>query len=203
MTEKFIVNNILEQLEDFADIDISIYWNAARGYLPKKIKCLIIAESPPAFIGDKPTAYFYFSDCPKADSLFYTIIKALFDIDYQKNIKSRISLLKRFRNEGYFLTDSVDYPINKYRNGDKIPNQIRENIINQHLNLFLQKIKCFERFGYINKETKVILIKKTVFNQLKNCYNNVLNESPIQFPTYVKDKLVIQEIRELLGINFD
>ena len=196
------MNENIELVKDFSDFDTSIYWNAAKKFLPEKIKILIVAESPPAFNNDYPTSYFYFSECPKADLLFYTIIKAIYNIDFQKGIDDRIKVLEQFKNDGYFLIDSVDYPINKDRNGNKISNKLREKIINNNKREFLNRIKYFQDCGIINKQTKIMLIKATVFHQLKDSFNNIMNKTPIRFPNYVKDRVVIQDIRELLNIYF-
>ncbi|GAH43980.1 unnamed protein product [marine sediment metagenome] len=97
----------------FENMDTSIYWNAAKKYLPTCIKYLFIAESPPAFMGDKPDRYFYFQEIPGADSLFYTIVKAIYNKDFVKNVHLRTDFLKCLKKDGFFLLDAVEYPINK------------------------------------------------------------------------------------------
>ncbi len=65
-------------MDGFENIDTNIYKVYQKKYLPAKIKYLFVAESPPAFKGHTPTAYFYFDNIPKADLLFYTLMKALY-----------------------------------------------------------------------------------------------------------------------------
>ena len=60
------------------------YQVASLKYLPKIIKILFIAESPPAFRNEKGPSYFYFEYNPGGDVLFATIVKALFNIEYKK-----------------------------------------------------------------------------------------------------------------------
>jgi hypothetical protein len=183
----------------FQNMDTSVYKTHREKYLPKKIKCLFIAESPPAFKGDTPVAYFYFSDIPKADSLFYTIIKAIYDIDFDKHVHSRIEVLTQFCKDGYYLIDSVDYPINKDKQFIDIDNDLRELIIRRNKQVFDNHINRLINLGYIVNTTKSILIKGTVYNQhFNNSLLRVANPNFIGFPRYIKDRETIEAIRKII-----
>ena len=183
----------------FQTIDTNIYSKHRENYLPTKIKYKFVAESPPAFKGQEPVAYFYFNDVPKADSLFYTIIKAIYDLDFCKYFHNRIDLLKQFQNDGYYLIDAVEYPINKSKDGTTIPNNERQKIIAQNKNVFERHIKILIDTGKINNLTKTVLIKETVYHEYRD-HNmlKVINKNSIGFPRYIKDRQTIKRIRNLI-----
>lgn len=188
----------------FQNMDTSVYKAHREKYLPKKIKFLFVAESPPAFKGDSPQAYFYFPEIPKADSLFYTIIKAIYDLDFDKHVHSRTDKLTQFCLDGFYLIDSVDYPINKDRQFNDIDNKLRELIIENNKEEFENHIARLIQFGHINDMTKTILIKETVYNQLfDNPMLKIVNVTIIGFPQYIKDRNTIEAIREIIRVPLE
>jgi len=182
-------------------MDTSVYKTHRERYLPDKIRHLFIAESPPAFKGDNPTAYFYFPVVPKADSLFYTIIKAIYNIDFVKHKDDRVKILTQFCKDGYYLIDSVEYPINKNTLFVDIDNDVREEIIRKNEVEFNSHIGRLKEMGHIDKATETILIKETVYNQYYQTPNlNIANKGYIGFPRYVKDRTMIEIIRKTMRI---
>ena len=187
----------------FQNMDTTVYKTHREKYLPERIRYLFIAESPPAFKGHKPTAYFYFPSVPKADSLFYTIVKAIYNIDFEKHKDDRTKLLTQFCKDGYYLIDSVEYPINKNTKFVDIDNSVREIIIRNNSVRFNSHIRGLIQKGHIDKTTKTILIKETVYNQYSQTANlSIVNKGYIGFPQYVKDRNTIELIREILKINY-
>ena len=176
-------------------LDLSIYKEAAEKFLPEKIKVLFIAESPPA-----NGSFFYFK-FSKKEILLSTITTALLGDGkgYTKN-DSKIEFLKILKDKGYFLIDAVDYPINT--TGDRS----RELIIQKEIESLTDKLKELESRNKIDNHTKIILIKKSVFNVLNNTLKqkgyNVLNNAKVDFPKYYNDRDTIREIRNLLEINY-
>lgn len=69
---------------------------AARPYQPKRIRLLLVAESPPA-----DGSYFYFDD-GKLDALFEEVCTVLFE---EKPAGDRIRSLKELRRRGVFVTE--------------------------------------------------------------------------------------------------
>mgnify|MGYP000997141423 CR=1 FL=1 len=186
----------------FQEIDTAIYKTARERYLPQKIKYLIVAESPPAFKGDKPTAYFYFSDVPKADSLFYSMVYALFDFEFSKSIYDREKVLTLFKDNGFYLIDAVDYPINKDKEFNHIDDSMRKMIIKENKARFESHLESLISRGNLDKSTKTILIKETVYSQYSNHpLLNVLNTKYIGFPTCSIDRKFAKIVRELVFNN--
>ena len=96
-------------------------------YKPREIKCLLIAESPPR---SEDKRFFYNPDQEKYDFLFKSVMEAIFP-DFKKNRKGqKHRYLQRFKEQGFYLIDAVDTPINdrKRRERNKI---IRENLKNK------------------------------------------------------------------------
>jgi len=77
-------------------------WNrrkaAARKYQPKRIRLLLVAESPPA----DESRYFYFEDAESAEPLFEEVCGVLFE-DTPRPDKG--ASLKELRRRGVFLVD--------------------------------------------------------------------------------------------------
>ena len=180
------------------NIDLDIYKSSAEKYIPGKIKVLFIAESPPAPDKNGRKSYIYF-DTAKQEILLTTLTTAIFgngNCFTKDDIKSEF--LNRLKDEGYFLIDAVEYPINMMKNG----NSNKEAIIKDEFNNLLERINKLEKRNKIDSETRIILIKVSVYNALsellkENGYN-VLNEDKIDFPKYYNDRDVIKEIRRLI-----
>lgn len=67
-----------------------------------------------------------------------------------------------------------------------------------NLKLFIKHLKFLKDRGHITPNTKTILIKKTVYNTLRDIsILNVINNNYIMFPRCIKDKKVISSIRKL------
>lgn len=183
-----------------SNINISIYKSQAEKYLPEKIKVLFIAESPPAPDKNGKRSYIYF-DTAKQEILLTTLTTAVFGDGncFTKNdVKS--SFLNRLKYKGYFLMDAVEYPINMVRNRND-----EETIIIEESGNLLNRLNELERRNKIDTETKIILIKVSVYNALSSLLKehgyNVLNKSKINFPKYYNDRDVIKTVRDLLEIK--
>jgi len=180
------------------------YLQASNNYRPEKIKVLFIAESPPAYKDKSEMSYFYFEDNPGKDILFATLIKALYNKNYRKNKDIKRELLNKLKGDGYFLKDTVRRPINKDKKGNKTKDREREKIIEYQRHNLLKELNIMLNGGFITSDTKLILIKETVYNKLKKFLVsngfNVINRQYIGFPRYYRDRDVVKEIKYLLNI---
>lgn len=190
-----------EKIEGLVNEDI--YSKAALKYKPEAISVLFIAESPPAFKSQEKMSYFYFEENPGADILFATLIKAIYSEDYRKSPVVKRDFLKRLKVDGYFLIDAVPNPINKDRNGNRVPDKTRKNEIIHQSQTLLCKLKHMWENGIITPDTKVILIKATVHDALAGLLRqnrfNIMNQQSIGFPRYYRDKDVVSQIETMLG----
>ena len=174
--------------------NINKYKEAAEKFLPEKIKVLFIAESPPA------NGAFFFFKFSKQEILLTTITTAILgDGKGYSRDDPKIEFLNILQERGYFLIDAVEYPINTTRDRN------RELIIKQETDNLIDRLKDLERQNKIDGNTKIILIKKSVFNVLNNSLKqigyNILNKVKIDFPKYYNDRDTIREVRNLLEIN--
>lgn len=171
---------------------IDIYTQYYKPYIPEEIKTLFLAESPPAFEGDKPKKYFYMKDAAGAEPLFSTIMLAVYDVKYRRNPEYKLELLKWFCNDGFFLMDAVEYPINT-------PDFDAEKEIEKNKKRFIERIDKLKAEGKYTDNTKTILIKQSVYNVYKNCEDlKILNEDFIAFPYWCNNENIAKKIRDLI-----
>src|SRR5437868_6296633 len=81
---------------------------AAARYKPKKIRLLIVAESPPKPKPPEPARYVYFEDVRQQDSLFRCVARGLLGQEPTRDNKAE--LLAKLRDEGVFLVDLMPDP---------------------------------------------------------------------------------------------
>src|SRR5438128_12552171 len=97
---------------------------ARRKYRPRKVLCLLIAESPPSSGG-----FFYFPMTIGKDHLFRETMKALKfwpeDEPMRRGVDKR-SMLRRFQSMGLYLLDTCVFPVDKLR-----PSERRKAVISQ------------------------------------------------------------------------
>jgi hypothetical protein len=79
-------------------------------YRPERLRVLLIGESPPD-PGERDRRFFYAPALAKEDNLYRGVVKALYE-DEGVDIRDKPAVLARLRNEGYWLIDAVDEPIN-------------------------------------------------------------------------------------------
>lgn len=147
-------------------------------YKPKKIKYLLIAETPPKSNSNR---FFYFENVKEQDSLFLETMKILYPETVSgltiKEIRSiKKKFLERFKNDGFYLIDSLNQPFEEKYSSTKKIKLIKEG--QENLLIKLKKL--------ITPETNVILISATVFKAnyefLKNNISNISNTELIDFP---------------------
>ena len=166
--------------------------SARQKYRPETIKFLLIAEAPPKA---ESRRFFYFEKVSKGDSLFLETIKVLYPFyDYSdiKSIRSRKrEFLERFKNDGFYLIDASDKPMEDTRPARK------KKQLKRSLPSLIQKIESL-----VSENTKIVLISLTVY---KVCYDilkskgfNVINESSIPFPSSAWQREFREKLSDLL-----
>jgi hypothetical protein len=145
-------------------------------YKPERIRHLFIAEAPPEMDSKR---FFYCEQVQKADNLFLETMRVLYSNDFSdiKNLRQRKGeFLSKFQEEGFYLIDASDEPMKDKRRSKK------KKQIEDSLQTLIKKVR-----NLVDKETKIILICKTVYevchDELKSEGFNILNETPIPFPS--------------------
>jgi hypothetical protein len=165
--------------------------SARQKYKPEVIKFLLIAEAPPRVEAKR---FFYFEDVQKHDSLFWETMKVLYlgDCSVTKSLRRRKrEFLEKFRNDGFYLLDATDTPME-----DRRPAKKRERI-EESLPSLIEKVR-----NVGSEDTKIILISSAVYNVCYSCLKsegfNVINESMIDFPGPGRQKEFRKKLSALL-----
>ncbi len=165
-------------------------------YKPDKIDYLLVAETPPKKDSNR---FFYFENVFEQDSLFIETMKVLYpkvtsQIETKVIRNNKEKFLKKFRDNGFYLIDSLDKPFEKrYSSSQKV------KLIKEGQNNLLSKIK-----ELCSKTTKVILIAAPVYRAnyefLKTNGVNIVNTELIDFPGSGGQKKFRTKIKKLLDI---
>jgi hypothetical protein len=212
--------------EIFGNIDTEYYRKAAERFLPEKIRVLFIFESPPfpppvhpkRKIDNPNWSYFYRFETKGSNNLRREVCRAVFN----KKIIDHKNFLNEFCEQGYFLIDAVNYPINRIIEENKnmvkinskgdMDNKEREEIIVSEANNLIKTIEYWADGSKTKiSEISMLLVKVSVFNGLigsdnsfrQKCQNNeynVLNDHQIPFPMVPHNKKFIADVRELLNL---
>lgn len=152
-----------------------VYERARNRYLPKAIRLLMVAESPPSSGG-----FFYFTRTIGKDHLFRETMKALelwpLTRPMVKGLDKR-SLLEEFQSQGFFLVDTSPLPV------DKLPPLERRRTILREASKLSTRVKDLE-------PQAVAIVKKTVYAPVRDALEKnglgrkILNTGPIPFPSH-------------------
>lgn len=147
-------------------------------YKPEKINYLLIAETPPKSDSER---FFYFENVYKQDSLFLETMKLIYPeitkhLDIKDIRKSKKKFLEKFKDDGYFLIDSLKDPFDS-----KLSSRQKIKLLKNGQQELLAEIKSLQKESF-----KVILISATVFKAnyefLKLNNVSVVNNEYIDFP---------------------
>jgi len=168
-----------------------IYEAAAEKYKPTyKIKYLFIAEAPPEKKEGEELRYFYSEKVEKHDHLFKNIVEILFSMKYERSDKKQ--WLIELQSIGFFLIDAIHTPI-----PSGLSDKVIAGLINDDFAYFLEKLKKLT-----DKDTKIILIKKVVFNSLNGRLRklgfNVINTEMLNFPSRGNQTQFREKFKELI-----
>ena len=159
---------------------------ARRKYRPRKIRLLLIAESPPSSGG-----FFYFPTTIGKDHLFRETMKAL-DL-WPKNQPMRRgvdkrSMLLRFQSMGLYLLDTCDFPVDKMR-----PMKRREAVRQQIPRLVNDVIEA--------DPFHILVVKSSIFNPViialreSGFQSQILNTGPVPFPSHGNQRIYRSKLR--------
>lgn len=173
---------------------MSRFEQARLKYKPDRIKYLLIAETPPKSDSNR---FFYFENVRDQDSLFLETMKVLYpeetrSVDTKVIRSKKKEFLERFKEDGFYLIDSLDTPFEeKLRPSQKV------KLIKAGQENLLKKIQ-----GLVEEETKVILIAAPVYKAnneylIKNGVN-VINREMIDFPGSGGQRKFSEKIKRIL-----
>jgi hypothetical protein len=81
------------------------------------LRYLLVAESPPD-PGEGERRFFY-SPALTADNLYRSVAEAVYGEDRNVDLRNKPAVLDRLRQDGFWLIDAVETPVNKLRSSDR------------------------------------------------------------------------------------
>jgi Putative endonuclease, protein of unknown function (DUF1780) len=151
---------------------------ARRSYLPSGgVEVLFIAEAPPA----DPRRFFYFERVLAHDSLYLSLMRALFeeaiDLDAVELRHRKPEFLERFKASRYYLLDASDAPMPAKASPSK-----KRRVLTAALPRLIEKVR-----EVAADDTRIVLISSTVHSaccaSLTAAGFNVVNMEAIDFPS--------------------
>ena len=160
-----------------------------RKYRPRRVRFLLIAESPPSSGG-----FFYFGTTIGKDHLFRETMKALElwprNEPMRKGVDKR-TMLRHFQSMGFYLLDASVFPVDKLR-----PIERRKTVLNQTGRLVRDVIEA--------NPVHILIVKSSIFNPVRNALresglsNRVLNTRPVSFPSHGNQRTYRSVLRRAL-----
>src|SRR5216683_2208815 len=146
-----------------------------RKYRPRKVRFLLIAESPPSSGG-----FFYFPMTIGKDHLFRETMKALELWPRNEPMRKGVdksTMLRRFQSMGFYLLDTCVFPVDKLR-----PIERRKAVLSQTHRLVNDVIEA--------NPVYILIVKSSIFNPVRNALresglsNRMLKTGPVPFPSH-------------------
>src|SRR3989441_6618447 len=163
---------------------------ARRKYRPRKVRLLLIAESPPSSGG-----FFYFPMTIGKDHLFRETMKALKfwpeDEPMRRGVDKR-SMLRRFQSMGLYLLDTCVFPVDKLR-----PSERGKAVLGQTPRLINDVIKA--------NPLNIFIVKSSIFNPVSialreaSLMTRVLNTKPVPFPSHGNQRIYRSMLRRAIS----
>ena len=173
------------------------YDEIRKTHLPKRIKLLFIAESPPPPADVQSSRQFYYSDrIRRDDRLFTNTVRALYseavDTPEKELEENKTQWLKRLQADGFYmieaLEDSQEHEVTK---------KDRQAKIQAALPRLLERVKEIVEPG-----TPIVLIKSNVFDvaaqPLRDAGYNVLNTELVDYPGRFNQKAYRAKLADLM-----
>ena len=148
---------------------------ARRKYRPRKVRFLLIAESPPSSGG-----FFYFDTTIGKDHLFRETMKALKFWPINKPMRSGVDkrpMLRRFQSMGLYLLDTSVFPVDKLSPIDR-----RRAVLSQTRRLSSDVITT--------DPSHIFIVKASIFKpvsqalQESRMHKRVINTMAVPFPSH-------------------
>jgi hypothetical protein len=146
-----------------------------RKYRPRKVRFLLIAESPPSSGG-----FFYFRETIGKDHLFRETMKALELWPRNKPMRKGVDkgpMLRSFQSMGFYLLDTCIFPV------DKLP------LSERRIAVLSQTPRLVKDVTEANPD-HILMVKSSIFKPVSNAlresdlWTRVLNTGPVPFPSH-------------------
>lgn len=162
-------------------MSMTSYDEVRQKYRPKRIKMLLIAESPPPAPEIQSSRQFYYADrIRKDDRLFINTIRALYPeaekISEPELEQHKDEWLRRFQKDGWYMIEALEHS-----QEHEVTKDQRQERIRAALPRLTERVR-----EVVAPDTKIILIKSNVFDvaaePLKKARFNILNTELVDYP---------------------
>jgi len=174
------------------------YDDVRQQYLPKHVKFLLIAESPPPAPEVQSSRQFYYTDrVRKDDRLFTNTIRALYpeaaetselELEEQKE-----QWLRRFQADGWYMIEALEAS-----QVHEVTKKQRQARIQAAAPRLVERVHELAEPG-----TKIILIKSNVYDMaaepLRAAGFNVLNTELVDYPGHFNQRTYREKLANLAG----
>lgn len=176
------------------------YEKIRQQYLPKRIKALLIAESPPPAANIDSSRHFYRSDKVRRDDrLFVNTIRALYPetepVAEAKLEHKKEQWLRQFQSDGWYMIEALDTTL-----PHEVTKKERQEKIKENLPRLVERISKLA-----DRNTKLILIKSNVFEvatePLRQAGFNVLNSELLDYPGHYNQAAYRQKLSALARLG--
>jgi hypothetical protein len=130
------------------------YLRYRRKFNPKRVKLVIVAESPPKSPRGGPLRYFYNPDGRVTESLFAAMMQQL-----KCSPTTKVGGLREFQRRGWVLVDATYRPVNKLKK-----ESARNAVIDEDYHLLRDDLATM----LPHKSVPIILVKANVCRRLKD-----------------------------------
>jgi hypothetical protein len=157
----------------FARMDLLELERLRADYRPERVEVLLIGESPPD-PGEGELRFFYAPEL-RADNLYRGVVEAVYGLELD-GVKAtpKTEMLGRLRNDGFWLIDAVEEPINK-----RTPRE-RSEAIREGVPDLVRRCKAIApRRGVVICHGEVY---KLTADALRAAGVRVLHDEPLPFP---------------------
>ena len=175
---------------------MSEYEKLRQQYRPKRIKGLLIAESPPPPADFPGARHFYRTGKARSDDRLYSnTMRALYkeaaDLEDTELQERKPEFLERFRADGWYMTEALETSVKK-----AVKKPERQTLIRKALPRLLERVK-----ELASRDTKLILIKSNVYDvaaePLREAGFTVLNEGLVDFPGHYNQRAYREKLAQL------
>ena len=169
------------------------YKELATKFIPKRIKYLLIGESPPYTPESEELRYFYnYKNSSRSQILLSSVAFTFLDKKFNARIDSKGWFLKVIADKGVFLVDATYEPINQINDEQERLTKIKQ--------AYEKLIKSILSFPLVD-DAKFLVVHKNVIkaigDKLRADFSNY-NIYNIGFPSYYHDRNFKRKILDVI-----
>ena len=159
-------------------------------YKPDALRVLLIGESPPD-PGSGDRRFFYAPTLAAHDNLYRGVAAAVYGTEPALDIRDKTAVLKRLRDDGYWLIDALEEPVNHLSRKERL-SRLRS-----------ATPRLTERVSELGPSEGVIVCHSLVFDAsadaIRRTGTPVLHDVALPFPLGNWRARFITEMRSALG----